>query len=164
MCGVCRERAGIVAAFMSGRGRCSRAQLGFGLLEAIVALTVLAGAGLALFAWINQNLQTASRLQERELEARLQLQSVALLGALNPAQQPIGELQQAGLLLTWRAELVEPARANAGFNPPETGPWLLGLYQVQLKVRDAATGRETQLAVLKTGARRLAIVSQGTGR
>jgi general secretion pathway protein I len=148
---------------MSGRGRGSRSQRGFGLLEAIVSLTVLAGAGLALFAWINQNLQTASRLQEREVEARLQLQALALLEALNPAQQPTGELQRAGLLLSWRAELVEPVRANAGFSPPQTGLWVLGLYQVQLKVRDAATGRETNLALLKIGSRRLAAAPQGSG-
>lgn len=31
-------------------------QSGFGLLEAIVALALLSGAGLALFGWIQQNL------------------------------------------------------------------------------------------------------------
>ena len=46
---------------------------GFGLLEAIVALALLSGTGLALFSWINQNLQTASRLRAQEQEARLLL-------------------------------------------------------------------------------------------
>ena len=40
-------------------------QAGFALLEAIVALALLAGAGLAMFAWIQQNLQSnCSKSQE----------------------------------------------------------------------------------------------------
>ena len=44
---------------------------GFGLLEAIVALALLAGTGIALFTWINQNLDAASRLNFLENLASL---------------------------------------------------------------------------------------------
>lgn len=127
---------------------------GFGLLEAIVALTILASSGMALFAWVNQNMQTASRLKVKEQQARLKLSALALLETVNPAIRRTGSMEQGGIRLEWSASLVEPERANATFSPPETGPWMVGLYRMQVKVRDAAQTVDLEFGQLKAGARR----------
>ena len=57
---------------------------GFGLLEAVVALALLAGTGIALFDWINSSLQTASRLRETEQRARTMSSAQAVLVAIKP--------------------------------------------------------------------------------
>ena len=51
---------------------------GFGLLEAIVAMTILGSAGLLLFGWIHSSLQTSQRLHDAEARARLQMQPGAV--------------------------------------------------------------------------------------
>lgn len=148
---------------MSCRGSQSKGRLGprhvagFGLLEAIVALTILASSGLALFAWVNQNLQTAARLKANEQRARLQLSALALLETVNPGLQAQGRIEQGGLQLEWTSSLVEPVRANATFSPPETGPWRVGLYRLQVKAHEPAQGVELVFTQLKVGTSRQAI-------
>jgi len=123
-------------------------------LEAIVALTILASSGMALFAWVNQSMQTASRLKVKEQQAHMKLSALALLETVNPATRPTGSMDQAGLRLEWSARLVEPERPNATFSPPDTGPWVVGLYRLQVKVRDPVQAIDLEFGQLKAGARR----------
>lgn len=118
----------------SWRGR-HRVVRGFGLLEAIVALTLLAGTGMVLFAWIHQSQDGLRRSQRAEWRARLQLEAVEFLQTLNPAEKEQGQLDLPGLRLQWTSVLLEPARPNATFVPPEAGPWLLSLYRVKVQVQ-----------------------------
>lgn len=145
-----------------GRFRSQRhdACCGFGLLEAIVALALLAGTGLALFAWINQNLQAASRLRLHEQESRLLLSAQSLIDTVNPLQAPTGRLEVSGLAVTWEAVALEPARANATFNPELTGPWLVGLYRLKVHAQDRIEGVALDFEQWRVGTRRLQPVSE----
>ena len=128
---------------------------GFGLLEAIVALTLLAGTGVALFTWINQNLEAASRLRFHEQRAQLLLSAQALVDTVNPMQAPTGQFEVGDLALTWQAEAVEPPRANATFNPEfPAGPWQVGLYRVQVQARDRKRGTELEFEQWRVGTHR----------
>lgn len=128
---------------------------GFGLLEAIVALALLAGTGMALFSWIEQSLQTATRLRTAEQEARLLLSAQALVETVNPAEQAEGSMQVSGLTVTWRGEPVEPPRRNATFAGGEPGPWQVGLYRLRVSAHDDATAIGVDFVQLRTGLRRL---------
>jgi general secretion pathway protein I len=125
---------------------------GFGLLEAIVALTILASSGLALFAWIQQNLQTAARLKLKEQQAALILNAQALLETVNPSAAPSGEIVQGALAVRWSGSLIEPARPNAGFAAPATGDWMVGLYRLQVRASEGAV--EAEFSMLKAGTQR----------
>jgi general secretion pathway protein I len=128
---------------------------GFGLLEAIVALTLLAGTGVALFTWINQNLDAASRLRVHEQRAQLLLSAQALVDTVNPMQAPTGQLEAGDLVLSWQAEAIEPPRANATFNPERpAGPWQVGLYRVQVQARDRKRGTELEFEQWRVGSHR----------
>lgn len=134
-----------------GRAACT----GFGLLEAIVALTLLAGTGVALFTWINQNLAAASRLRVHEQRAQLLLSAQALVETVNPMQAPNGQLEAGDLALSWHAEAIEPPRANATFNPERpSGPWQVGLYRVQVQARDRNRGTELEFEQWRVGTHR----------
>ncbi len=124
-------------------------------MEALVALALLAGTGMALFGWIQQSLQTATRLRIAEQEARLLLSARAIVDRVNPTEQPEGSHQASGLSVSWRAELVEPARRNASFMTGEPGPWQIGLYRVQVSAHDDVTGSDVRFVQLRTGLRRL---------
>ena len=133
---------------------------GFGLLEAIVALALLAGTGLALFTWINQNLDAASRLRVHEQRAQLLLSAQALVETVNPMQAGSGQLQAGELALTWESELLEPSRANATFNPEfPAGPWQVGLYRMQVRARDRKLGTELEFEQWRVGKHRAPLLT-----
>ena len=150
---------------MSPRGtgsRCRRRTLahGFGLLEAIVALTLLAGAGLAMFGWINQNLQAAARVRLHEQESRLLLSAQSLIDTVNPMRSPSGQLEVSGLAVSWESEALEPARTNATFSEEVTGPWLVGLYRLKVHAQDRVEGVVVQFEQWRVGTRRLQPASE----
>lgn len=130
------------------------AQRGFGLLEAIVALTLLAGAGMALFAWIQQNLQSASRLRQHEQEARLLLSAQSLAQLVNPMATPTGTLEAGELRIQWRAVLQEPERRNLSFGGSVEGPFRLGLYHLEITALDRRQAIQVQFRQLQVGMRR----------
>lgn len=127
---------------------------GFGLLEAIVALTLLATSGLTLFSWVQQNMQTAARLSQTQARARLILDAQALLQTVNPSKERVGERQVASLRVTWTSEPLEPLHASATLMPPTTGPWLMGLYRVEVRAQDATSGASAEFATQRMGWRR----------
>jgi general secretion pathway protein I len=134
---------------------------GFGLLEAIVALVILGTSGLALFSWLQQNLQDASRLRRADAQARLMLNAQALVETVNPSAQPEGVLRVGGIEVQWHAELVEPARNNQTFGR-DVGPWIVGLYRVTVEAIDASNDAKTKFTQLSVGTRRDA--PPGTGQ
>lgn len=121
-------------------------QRGFTLLEAIVALAILAAAGLALFAAMSQSLQMVRRAQDaREADAALR-NAIAWTTRLDPMETPDGEhALGGGWRMHWEATLVEPLRDGAtGYLQP--GLYQLGLYDLRLELwRDGALRREAVL-------------------
>lgn len=125
-----------------------RAQRGFGLLEAIVALVILGTSGLMLFSWIGENLRTATRLRETEARAQLQLEGVALLETINLAREPRGARAMGPLRLSWSGELIEPMRDENDVSGTLVPRWRLGLYRVQARIdRQGLSAEWTQTVV-----------------
>ena len=139
------DRPGITG---RGRGR------GVALLEVIVALTLLSGTGLALFAWINQSLESASRIARVDSEARTKLNALALLESVNPAIEAVGTREVAGWRIDWRAQDLTPPRRNAGFMPGAEGPWLVGLYKLSVSATGTQADPGVKFDVVKVGWRR----------
>ena len=109
---------------------------GFSLLEAIVALTILAAAGLALFAAMSQSLQMVGRAERaREVDSAL-LNAVAWMETVNPAETPQGEQQLGQVTLRWTSEPLEtPRDSMTGYL--RAGLYRVGLYQVRLELTRA---------------------------
>jgi general secretion pathway protein I len=127
---------------------------GFALLEALVALTLLAGTGLALFAWIQQNTQAASRLQMHAAEARLLMSAQSMVQLVNPMSRSEGEIDAGDLRVSWRSELLEPERRNQTFGDSAEGPFRVGLYRLEVKARDLRQEVEINFAQWQVGTRR----------
>jgi general secretion pathway protein I len=118
---------------------------GFTLLEAIVALAILAAAGMALFAAMSQSLQMVERAQQaREVDTALR-NALAWSERINPMLKPDGETELADWTLRWHSEPIEPPRDGA---TPSLQPGLyqVGLYRMRLELwRDGRMQRETTL-------------------
>lgn len=125
------------------------AQNGFGLIEAVVALTILATAGAALYAWMGGNIRAASQLAETQARARLQKQVIEALDAINPAEQGRGRRRFGTVEVSWRSQLVSPLRV--AIPRGDNARWRVGLYRVQLIAQDVESGIELPLETLHTG-------------
>ncbi len=118
---------------------------GFSLLEAVVALAILAAAGMALFAAMTQSVQMVGRA-ERARDVDLALRnSLAWVELVNPMETPTGEREVGAYLLRWSAEpLEEPRDGTTGYLQP--GLYRIGLYRMKLELwRDGVLEREAEL-------------------
>ena len=128
-----------------------RPQAGVGLLEAIVALTLLASAGGALFAWIGQSVRAAVRVEQAQQRAADQLMAQAALQGVNPFLNPRGELQVGTLRISWQAELVAPLRVSLSTEIGQPERWRVGLYRLEVVTRRQDDGTEARFSVTQTG-------------
>lgn len=118
------------------------------MLEAIVALTILAAVGMALFAAMNQSVQMVARAERaREADSALR-NALAWIETVNPAETPRGEQRLGDITLRWTAEPIEPPRdAMTGYL--QAGLYRVGLYRVRLELTRAGQ------AVAETSVRRV---------
>lgn len=132
---------------------CKARARGFTLLEAVVALAILAAAGLTLFAAVSQSVQMLQRAEQaRQLDAAMR-NALSIIEHVNPMRTPIGEQPLGEFELRWSAEPVEPPRDNAtGALHP--GLYEVGLYRVRLQLRRAGQ-LEREVEVRRTGYRQV---------
>lgn len=103
-----------------------RRERGFTLLEAIVALAILAAGTMALFAALNGALRSIERAEAAARLDTATANAIAFLEAVNPMQRPRGEAVLGVHRLRWTTTLV------AGPTDTQTDFFQLGLYEVAL--------------------------------
>lgn len=117
-----------------------RRESGFTLLEAIVALAILAAGAMALFAALNGALRSIERA---EAAARLDTateNAVDWLEVVNPMNEPHGEVVLGDYTMRWRSEpVVGPTDNLTAYLQP-------GLYQVGLYAIEAELWLDGELA------------------
>lgn len=88
-------------------------QRGFTLLEAIVALSVLAMAAMALYGWLNSSLILLKRVDDVYQSIEAVESALEWVSTLDPYQQVEGEQEIAGTLMHWRfVPIGSPQGAN----------------------------------------------------
>jgi len=106
-------------------------QLGFGLLEALVALVLLSSLGFALLAWIQQNIDLTGKLRNHYVEQEARQMVIDWSSTVNFMETPKGEHKEGNLLISWSAELKNPITSQSGY-PMGTGLFDLALYEVNV--------------------------------
>lgn len=110
-----------------------RAQQGFSLLEAIVALVILAGSCMALFAWINGSLVQLQRA-ELYVEAGPAIASASqYLKTVDLSQRPEGVFNSGTIRVEWQASAIEQDATRAAWYGGSN--FLVSLYEVRLTPR-----------------------------
>jgi len=106
-------------------------QRGFSLLEAIVALALLASVGMALLSWLNGSLISLRRVQDTVAAQAAARNALAWLETVNPMEKPEGETDLGEWRIRWRADVIEPPSEGAGY-PNGISLFDVGLYDTQV--------------------------------
>jgi len=127
-----------------------RRQQGFTLLEAIVAMVLIAGAGMALFSWINTNIISLSRVQEINAQAEAQANVLAYMDTVNPMMMPEGKAELGSYRLQWKAEAVTAVQDGANY-PYGISLYQLALYRTAIQVEKADGRHWFDMALRQVG-------------
>lgn len=103
-----------------------RGSRGFSLLEAVVAMAIIAGVGMALFSWINSNIEALGRVQDANSRAAATANVLEFMSTVNPMMAPEGKADLGNYRMTWRAAAVTAAQDGTGY------PSGVSLYQFAL--------------------------------
>lgn len=106
---------------------------GFSLLEAMVAVALIATTGLALLGWLNQSLDAANRLAERQRTQTLLREASHFVDALNPMESPSGETDFDQVKFTWSSEPRTERVPNVSPSTAAPGDFELALYEVTVQ-------------------------------
>lgn len=108
-------------------------QSGFSLLEAIVAIAIMAGFGMTIFAWINTNLLTINRIEQRAYKDHLIRSTSEYMQDVDIMSKPNGQTKFMEYDIHWNAVLLEPIKEGRS----RTGglsEFQLGLYDTEVKI------------------------------
>jgi general secretion pathway protein I len=114
-----------------------RRHAGFTLLEAIVAMVLISGAGMALFTWINQNISSLHRILETNARAEATSNVLEYMTRVNPMLTPEGSANLESYRVRWIAKQDGDPRDGNSL------PFSINLYQFALY--------DTQVSVQRQG-------------
>lgn len=134
---------------MSHRAATRHGQGGFSLLEAIVALTLMATCLLSLYAWLSASTLALNRVSAKALSLQDSRAAMAVVETINPMATPEGVRQLDPLEIRWKASPLTDMRL--GMSPAYSAtPFDFRLYLLDVTVmRDKRVVNEFQ--VRKTG-------------
>lgn len=102
---------------------------GFTLLEALVAMLLIATVGMTCFDWINTNLKSLARVQDHSVRAQVIRNALAFMETVNPMKNPKGEAELGTCRIRWEAHLTEPEKNGSG-----QSLYRLGLYNTHITI------------------------------
>ena len=111
-----------------------RRQHGFTLMEAIVALVLMATTGMALFSWINSSIITLNRVQQSNAENAATVNALEYMHSINPMTLPEGQANLGAYRLAWKSEALTEPRDGASY-PVGVSLYQLGMYQTKITVQ-----------------------------
>lgn len=112
----------------------SSAQQGFTLIEAIVALVLIATTGMALFSWIDSNIVTLSRVREINAQNAATLNAIDYMHDINPMISPEGQANLGAYRLSWKSEATVDPRDGANY-PLGVSLYQLAMYRTQITLQ-----------------------------
>jgi hypothetical protein len=135
------------------QGARMRKASGLGLLEVLVSFALVAGVGLAVLTWYQQNLLASGRLRDFYERQLAREQALFVVQNINPMDQATGQAQWRGWRLKWQAQPLTEEVAQAGY-PSGVGAHVLRLYEIQIQgFREGATASDFEETTQSVGHR-----------
>ncbi len=109
-------------------------QQGFSLLEAIVALVLLATVGMSLFTWLSTQLDGLYRLEAHHQRQHAKQNALEFIQAINPMLTSSGTEQIGMYRFDWQAEAMEPEKDGVYLKSGGVGLYQVGIYTTQVEI------------------------------
>ena len=109
-------------------------QHGFTLLEAIVALVLISSAGMALFSWINSDLDILNRIDAGNARNGATRNIIEYMSTVNPMLQSEGHAELGDYSLDWNAKATTTIMDGANY-PQGISLYQLALYDTHIDVQ-----------------------------
>ena len=107
-------------------------QRGFTLLEVIVALVILSTAGMAIFSWIESNLEAVARIKAVNEESAAKEDAIDFMQTVNPMLRPAGLQKLGHYAVRWKAEPASEMMDNR--NKVGIGIYKVALYKTHIEL------------------------------
>jgi hypothetical protein len=124
-------------------------QEGFALLEGLVAIALLAGTMVAIYALVGNILDSASRVGRSNASVQITLNAIETLTAVNPMVQGSGKIDLGPYAVLWTSAAITPIIDRPG------GLYQIGLYNMEVRVEDQPGSVLANFALRQIGYRRV---------
>ena len=136
---------------------------GFGLLEAIVALAILAATLIPIFALISTSMNSAIRLSQSNFESDIKLTALETMRVVNPMVTPAGTIDLGAFAVRWKA--IPVAAPDEGTNYPAGGSFYsVGLFDCKVMVIRPDGSQALAFNLQKYGFKRVGSIFFGPDR
>lgn len=112
----------------------SAGQAGFTLLEALVAIALLAGTLVAIFTLVGSVLSSAQRVGRSNDRNQITINALEAMRAINPMLEKAGQIVLGPYSVTWKSTAVSPVTEGAGY-PMGTSLYQVALYESAIQVK-----------------------------
>ena len=109
-----------------------RRSAGFTLIEAMVAMVIIGGAGMALFTWVNASIVALRRVEDANARSAATANAIEYMQSVNPMLKPEGQVSLGAYQLSWKAQPQTPITDGAG-RLMVASQFQLALYDTQVK-------------------------------
>lgn len=108
-----------------------QSQQGFTLLESIVALVIVATAGMALFSWLSSSLSNLRHAADVSAEISAKENIIEFMRTINPMLTPEGDMLFGPYQIHWSSKAIISEQDNANY-PNGIGLYKIGLFQTKI--------------------------------
>ena len=127
----------------------NRGQEGFALLEGLVAIALLAGTMVAIYALVGNILDSASRVGRSNQSVQITMNAIETMTAVNPMMQGSGKIDLGAYAVTWTSAAITPINDRGG------SLYQIGLYNTEVRVEDQPGSVLANFTLRQIGYRRV---------
>jgi general secretion pathway protein I len=133
-------------------------QRGFSLLEAVVAMVLISGAGYALFGWINSNIMALNRIHETNARSAATQNILEFMDSINPMLKPEGNAALGDYKIHWKAKPITLVQDGSAY-PRGTSLYQLALYDNLVEVETTDQNARFDLHLRQVGYKKVRVTS-----
>jgi type II secretory pathway pseudopilin PulG len=124
-------------------------EAGFTLLEGLVAITLLAGTMVAIFALVGSILDSAAGVGRSNASVQVTLNAIEVMTAVNPMAQESGKIDLGPYAVAWTSAPAAPIVDRPG------GLYQIGLYDTRVRVEETPGQALASFSLRQIGYRRV---------
>ena len=129
-------------------------QEGFGLLEGIVAIAILAGTLVAIFTLVGGILSSANRIGQSNASVEVTLNAIEAMTAVNPMIQESGQIDLGPYKVYWKSAITTSVTDGTGY-PAGISNYRVALYESEVEVAEASGSILTTFKLRQVGYQRV---------